>query len=377
MSCELDQCSSFPPPVLPVSSSLLPELSGSPDSTTRLSRPNLQIYSRRSMVEKTPDMLRTSPITSQSSDSGMTPSCESDLPIALRKAMQEEMLALEKNGTWDLVPFPSAYAAAEGESKDSWCWFFKLLKEDLKVEKDYEWTIMSDKQKSLIEACDMIFPNAAHRFCVKHLHNNFSSVGFKGEGLRRALWTIVKATIPAQFISRMEAMAEIDIEAANKILDAREKPIIDAPFELAVFEKNIDRTPDYFPFKSNDDLYEVSCPYGDQYVVNIKEQTCSCRKWELTGIPCPHAIAALWMAKKNPLLYISKWYTVETYMKCYEGSVCPMNGESEWRLTNVGEGPLPPLYRRAPGRPKKPRRRSVEEVQQAKEKTKKKVTRVG
>ncbi|XP_071915997.1 uncharacterized protein [Coffea arabica] len=138
-------------------SSLLPELSGSPDSTTRLSHPNLQVYSRRSMVEKAPDMLRTSPINSQSSDPGMTPSCESDLPIALRKgkrhctshpisnfvsysrlslsyssfvasldsvsipksithalndpgwrlAMQEEMLALEKNGTWDLVPRPS------------------------------------------------------------------------------------------------------------------------------------------------------------------------------------------------------------------------------------------------------------------------------
>ena len=336
--------------------------------------------------------------------------------------------------------FSIAYAAAEGESKDSWCWFFKLLKEDLKIEKDYEWTIMSDKQKGLIEACDMIFPNAAHRFCVKHLHNNFSSAGFKGEGLRRALWTVAKATTPAQFISRMETMAQIDIEAArwfdgkppsqwsrayfsthpkcamllnnicecfnSKILDAREKPIIEmfeairlymmqrmqknrdlakekwqtypyCPRILHIMQKNVDRAPDCFPFKSNDDLYEVSCPYGDQYAVNIKEQTCSCRKWELTGIPCPHAIAALWMAKKDPLLYVSKWYTVETYMKCYEGSVCPMNGESEWGLTDVGEGPLPPLYGRAPGRAKKLRRRSAEEVQQAKEKTKKKVTRVG
>ncbi|XP_071912144.1 uncharacterized mitochondrial protein AtMg00810-like [Coffea arabica] len=59
------------------------------------------------MVEKSPDMLRTSPINSQYSNPGMTPSCESNLPIALHKAMQEEMLALEKNDTWDLVPLPS------------------------------------------------------------------------------------------------------------------------------------------------------------------------------------------------------------------------------------------------------------------------------
>ncbi|XP_071940030.1 uncharacterized protein [Coffea arabica] len=161
----------------------------------------------------------------------------------------------------------------------------------------------------------------------------------------------------------------------NKILDAREKPIIE--IILHIKQKNIDKAPECFSFKSNDDLYEVSCPYGDQYAVNIKEQTCSCRKWELTGIPRPHAIAVLWMAKKNPLRYVSKWYIVETYMKCYEGSVCPMNGESEWGLTDVGEGPLPSLYGRAAGRPKKLRRRSSEEVQQATEKTKKKVTRVG
>ncbi|XP_071918386.1 retrovirus-related Pol polyprotein from transposon TNT 1-94 isoform X2 [Coffea arabica] len=157
MPCELDQCPSFSSPVLPVPSPLLPESSSPPDSIARLSRPHLQVYSRRSIVEKVPDMPRTSPINSQSSNSGMTPSCELDLPIALRKgkrhctshpisnfvsysrfsmsyssfvasldsisipksityalnhpgwrlAMQEEMPALEQNGTWDLVPRPS------------------------------------------------------------------------------------------------------------------------------------------------------------------------------------------------------------------------------------------------------------------------------
>nr|XP_027101804.1 uncharacterized protein LOC113722766 [Coffea arabica] len=178
---------------------------------------------------------------------------------------------------------PIAYAATEGENKDSWCWFFKLLKEDLKIEKDYEWTIMSDKQKrDLAKEKWQTYP-----YCPRILH---------------------------------------------------------------IMQKNIDRAPDCFPFNSNNDLYEVSCPCGDQYAVNIKEQTSSCRKWELT---------------------------VETYMKCYEGSMCPINGESEWGLIDVGRGPLLPLYGRAPGRPKKLRKRSAYEIQQSKEKTKKKVRRVG
>ncbi|XP_027155244.1 uncharacterized protein LOC113755439 [Coffea eugenioides] len=157
--------------------------------------------------------------------------------------------------------YPVAYAIAEGENKESWAWFFKLLKEDLKIERDYELTIMSDKQKGLIQVCDLVFPNAAHRFCVKHMHANFSSAGFKGEALRKALWTAAKATTPTEFFSKMEEMAAIDIDAArwfddkapaqwsraffstypkcdillnnlcecfnSKIVDAREKPIIE------------------------------------------------------------------------------------------------------------------------------------------------------
>ncbi|GJT66474.1 mutator type transposase [Tanacetum coccineum] len=41
------------------------------------------------------------------------------------------------------------------------------------------------------------------------------------------------------------------------------------------------------------DLYQVSCPWGDQFVVNMTERVCSCRKWELSGIPCIHAVAAI------------------------------------------------------------------------------------
>ncbi|KAL3528815.1 hypothetical protein ACH5RR_008137 [Cinchona calisaya] len=46
----------------------------------------------------------------------------------------------------------ASYVATEGETKDSWIWFMNLLKEDLKIERDYEWTMMSDKQKGLYPA---------------------------------------------------------------------------------------------------------------------------------------------------------------------------------------------------------------------------------
>ncbi|RZB69451.1 hypothetical protein D0Y65_038990 [Glycine soja] len=58
----------------------------------------------------------------------------------------------------------------------------------------------------------------------------------------------------------------------------------------------------------------------EKFVVNLKQQTCSCRKWELTGIPCTHSIACMWI--------------------------------------NVM---LPPVMRRAPGKPKKTRNKRNDE----------------
>nr|GFD20480.1 hypothetical protein [Tanacetum cinerariifolium] len=38
--------------------------------------------------------------------------------------------------------------------------------------------------------------------------------------------------------------------------------------------------------------YQVLGSLGDQCVVDVVSMTCSCRKWELTGIPCKHDVVA-------------------------------------------------------------------------------------
>ncbi|GKD61658.1 crooked neck-like protein 1, partial [Tanacetum coccineum] len=45
--------------------------------------------------------------------------------------------------------------------------------------------------------------------------------------------------------------------------------------------------------------YQVSGSLGDQCVVDVVSMTCSCRKWELTGIPCKHVVAACWNMALN------------------------------------------------------------------------------
>lgn len=38
----------------------------------------------------------------------------------------------------------------------------------------------------------------------------------------------------------------------------------------------------------------------DQYVVNFKDKTCACRRWNLSRIPCVHVICCMWFNSRNP-----------------------------------------------------------------------------
>ncbi|KAL0401435.1 UNVERIFIED_CONTAM: hypothetical protein Slati_4173400 [Sesamum latifolium] len=59
--------------------------------------------------------------------------------------------------------YPIAYAVVQKESRDTCEWFLTILKQDLNIQRDNEFTFMSDKQKGLIQAFLAVFPNSAHR----------------------------------------------------------------------------------------------------------------------------------------------------------------------------------------------------------------------
>lgn len=113
------------------------------------------------------------------------------------------------------------------------------------------------------------------------------------------------------------------------------------------------------PSWAADDLFEVKS-FSDKYIVNLLQHSCTCRKWDLIGIPCQHAISAIFLKHEDVEDYVSHWYTVETYRKSYEHIIYPVPSEKFW--DDSGLGPVaPPLHKNQPGRPKKLRRRDPEE----------------
>ncbi|XP_058198332.1 uncharacterized protein LOC131313848 [Rhododendron vialii] len=257
--------------------------------------------------------------------------------------------------------YPIAYAVVEKENKDTWMWFFELLRIDLGItpSNEPEFTFINDRQKGLLPALVETFQSAEHRHCCKHLLNNFMKI-FKGPSLEEKFWKCVKATHVAQFQYAMEVMnkenpdtckwlkaeparywsrshfkdiVKCDMvcnnmcEAFNKaILDARDKSITEMLEWIRSYLVNrrvirrewIRRLTDpmltniynkleKFMDESNESIadwcgelnFQVRCPYG-QYTVDLGAMTCSCRKWDLCGIPCPHAIAAIENRQQQP-----------------------------------------------------------------------------
>jgi hypothetical protein len=39
---------------------------------------------------------------------------------------------------------------------------------------------------------------------------------------------------------------------------------------------------------AGESIFEVNTPDNKQFVVDLRRKRCGCRKWEITGIPCPH-----------------------------------------------------------------------------------------
>nr|KAJ0225319.1 hypothetical protein LSAT_V11C100031470 [Lactuca sativa] len=114
-------------------------------------------------------------------------------------------------------------------------------------------------------------------------------------------------------------------------------------------------------------MKRVKGPWNDQHVVDMEKKECSCRKWELTGIPCKHAIASLnEIADNNEKVgelytYVHKVYLLDTWKEMYSFKVEPIKGRAMWPKSDCPTTLVPPPHNKAIGRPKKKRRITVEE----------------
>ena len=105
----------------------------------------------------------------------------------------------------------------------------------------------------------------------------------------------------------------------------------------------------------SEDVAEVTAMGGSafRFVVNLQDMTCSCRKWQVSGIPCKHALAFITSLSDSPLQnYVDLYYSVEKFRLAYSQPIPAMPDKSQWPKSTHEFFTHPPLLKTIAGRTK-------------------------
>ncbi|OMO90987.1 Zinc finger, PMZ-type [Corchorus capsularis] len=274
---------------------------------------------------------------------------------AKKKILESYVLNIEEEfgQRWKQSNVSYRLAMVEDENGDSWNWFLELVQADLDhMGNGAGWTIMSDQHKAIEKAIKDITPEAEHREFEENLEKLKAISPDAGTDIEK--YALVQQWCRA--FQKEESMLElIDnnlCEALNKtLLEARRMSALDISQHCRVFH-------------NGQRGYEIE--HGEnRYLVRLDEKTCSCRRYNLSGIPCAHAICAIRDVRVDIEEYTSSWLWKETYLKAYGKSLQPVPGKKVWPITN-DEPVRPPEFRQKPGKPQLARKKGPNEPKKTK-----------
>ncbi|PWA66436.1 transposase, mutator type [Artemisia annua] len=339
--------------------------------------------------------------------------------------------------------YPLAYAIVEAETLNSWSWFLTTLGDDLDLTRESHFTFMSDRQKGIIPAIARVFPSAEHRYRVRHIYENMK-LQWKGELFKELIWKCASATTIPYFDKAMDELRKADEKAyewlkkippqhwsrshfsgrANcdmllnnicevfnrQLVDGRDVSIITClefvreylmkrivnvqkvidkskgpltPSATVLFNAIKEKASLYKVLWNGENEYQVTGPWDDQVVVDVMKKNCSCRKWELTGMPCKHVVAALWDRAGHkddggiPENWVHPSYWLATWKKVYSYKIYCLNGPDLWKKHPCPNTLIPPKHHTQIGRPPKKRKKSAHELSSQKMSSGGKLSRVG
>ena len=156
------------------------------------------------------------------------------------------------------------------------------------------------------------------------------------------------------------------IVIVQKVIEKSDGPLTPAVTKLFRFTKEV--VVKYTVDWNGAELCQVKGPWGEQCVVNLNQKVCSCRKWEVSGIPCRHAVACIFDMNDNgmdvglPEDWVHESYKLETWRNVYSFKVNLVNGRQYWEKFDCPTTLLPPKKHPQIGRPQKNRRKSAGEI---------------
>ncbi|KAH9616644.1 hypothetical protein KSS87_010647 [Heliosperma pusillum] len=297
------------------------------------------------------------------------------------KYQAEIFLASSADG--DDGVFTLAFAIVDNESADNWEWFMEELKSALSLSQPI--TFVADFQNGFNNILTKVFSNCSHSHCLRYMVEKLNKDlkgKLSHEAMRLVVndfFAAAYATKPEEFESCIYKIKAISHEAYDWILNSEPKQWANSSFpgtrynlltsnygqiffdwvsstgELPItkliqflqgklmdiintrrmesnqwetrltpskqekLEQEILKAQCLRIRQSHGCMFEV---HGDSlHVVDIDNWTCSCKQWQLTGLPCCHSISVILYIDQDPYDYCSKYFTAEFYRLTYAKSI--------------------------------------------------------
>ncbi|KAF7818019.1 MuDR family transposase isoform 2 [Senna tora] len=311
--------------------------------------------------------------------------------------------------------FPVAFSVVDTESDENWHWFLLQLKSVLSTSCPI--TFIADREKGLKNSIAGIFSGSFHGYCLRYLTEQLlrDLKGQFSHEVKKLmiedLYSAAYASKPEGFQSCIESIRSISTEAYNWIIQSEPQNWANSYFQGARYNHLTSNFGELFYSWASDaddlpitqmvdvirgkimELVVTRRAASDQWltrltpskeekletesqqahslqvllssgstcevhgesieVVDIDRWDCSCKGWQLTGIPCCHAIAVIMGIGRSVYDYCSRYFTTESYRLTYSESIHPIPNVdfpalkgSELMVTVT-----PPPTRRPPGRP--------------------------
>ncbi|XP_021995939.1 uncharacterized protein LOC110893128 [Helianthus annuus] len=204
-----------------------------------------------------------------------------------------------------------AWAIVKVENKDNWKWFIECLKDDIGISGGRGLTFLSDQHNGLVEAIKDFLPYVEHRQCARHIHANFKKK-YNGRNARRKPIITMLEDIRMFLMERNYIMSKDSHKWKGNVCPNIRKKITErskdssflflAVFIFLMFFHVVICCRKYILIPSGGNVFEVRDAH-DAYTVDLDNMACSCRLWQITGLPCLHTMSSIYYINKDPEEY--------------------------------------------------------------------------
>ncbi|CAN1167525.1 hypothetical protein LINPERHAP2_LOCUS27284 [Linum perenne] len=191
----------------------------------------------------------------------------------------------------------------------------------------------------LMNVLERRFPFAEHRYCVRHLWHNMSSKFKESWELKNMLWDVAKSTYLHAYQKAINVLVKQGLKCKMmKRLHKQRIRLASYPHDTICpnpgqqLKVNKAKSPFWYPVYNGDGEFEVRG--ARTFVVKLREFSCACGAWQLSGIPCEHAIACITYNGGKLLDYVDPAFLVGTYTWAYTVAIRPLNDSSQWLPSN-------------------------------------------